>query len=169
MFNSTMKKTTILMFLTTLFLFANCEESRNYEPLRKIDGTWRITRFRYVDYQTQKDSTATPANALLTFSPCSKNDNSRPSNCKLTYQSGNVSLPFTFQVTADDRLSINGDTYTGPLQEEFRQAEQVLNGGYQILELTDKYFSITSNKDCNVTAGQPQSCRYRVEIVGTKQ
>jgi uncharacterized protein (DUF2345 family) len=58
--------------------------------------------------------------------------------------------------------------YTGPQQNEFRQAEMVLNGGYQILDLTDNVLQITSNKHCDVTAGQPESCRYRVEILAEK-
>lgn len=157
------------MFLSSILLFANCEDSQNYRPLRDINGSWRITRFRYVDYQNNKDSTAIPPNTLLIFNLCTKEENKQPSNCKMTYQSGSLSLPFTFQVTDNDRLSINADTYTGPLQTELRQTEKVLNGGYQILQLDDKLLRITGDKDCTVNAGQASTCRYRVEIEAARQ
>jgi hypothetical protein len=163
------KKTKILLFLSSLFVFANCEESQNYKPLRSINGEWRITRFRYTDYQSQKDSTTIPQNATLIFNLCTKQENKQPSNCKMTYQGGGVSLPFTFQVTDNDRLAINGDTYRGSLQREFRQAERVLNGGYQILRLDDNLLRITGDKDCTVNAGQASTCRYRVEIEAVRQ
>ena len=164
-----MKVGKFVMFLSSLFVFANCEESQNYKPLRSINGEWRITRFRYTDFQTQKDSTTIPQNATLIFNLCTKQVNKQPSNCKMTYQGGGMSLPFTFQVTGNDRLAINGDTYRGSLQREFRQAERVLNGGYQILQLDDNLLRITGDKDCTVNAGQASTCRYRVEIEAVRQ
>jgi hypothetical protein len=158
----------ILILLPFLFLLAACEESQNYAPLRKIDGVWKISSLRYHDTKTNKDSLVYPQNATLTFNLCSKEENKRPSNCGLTYDAAGVSFPFTYQVTDDDRLSMNGGVYTGPLQQEFIQTEKVLNGGYQIQRLDNDRLTLYGQKDCDVTVGRPEQCRYHVEIDAVK-
>jgi hypothetical protein len=158
----------VLTLLACLFLFATCEESQNYAPLRKIDGVWKISSLRYYDITTNKDSLVYPQNATLTFNSCTKEENKRPTNCGLTYDADGVSFPFTYQVTDDDRLGINGGIYTGPLQREFIQTEKVLNGGYQIQRLDNERLILFSRKDCDATTGRPEQCRYQVEIDAVK-
>jgi uncharacterized lipoprotein NlpE involved in copper resistance len=157
-----MKARNLLALLATVFSLTNCDSSRDFEPLRKLDGTWKITRLRYVDNQTGRDSVAmAPAATSLTFSACSEKQNNQPSNCKLTYKTPEGSLPFTFQVQSDKVLTINGDRYTGPLQKQFRNAETVLAGSYQIVQLDNENLRLTGDKGCG---GTPLTCRYRIEI-----
>ncbi|WP_375415828.1 hypothetical protein [uncultured Hymenobacter sp.] len=157
-----MKARNLLALLALILFLTNCEDSQNYQPLRKIDGTWKITRLHYVDTETGSDSVVTePAATFLVFSACSKNQNKQPSNCKLTYQTPEASLPFTFQVTGNESVAINGDRYTGPLQKQFRDAETVLAGSYQIVQLDDENLRLTGDKGCG---GIPEKCRYHIEI-----
>lgn len=164
-----MKINFILPLLAATVLLTNCENSQNYHPLHEIDGTWKITRLHYVDKQTGIDSLVSPVSTFLVFDVCTKNANKMPSNCKMRYQIPEYSLPFTFQVTDNNTLGINGDRYTGPFQQEFRRTEEVLNGGYQIAQLDNNTLRLIGDKLCNVTVGQPRTCRYYMEIDAEKE
>lgn len=157
-----------LTFLAAIFLLASCE-SQNYRPLRTLTGVWKITRLHFVDTTTGKDSLVAPVSTSLSFNLCTKELNKTPSGCDLVYLAPGASLPFTYQVTGNNTLSINGDRYTGPLQNEFRRVEFILSGGYQIVQLDNNNLRLIGDKLCNVTSGQPNTCRYHLEIDAVKE
>ncbi|CAN5905341.1 hypothetical protein BH24BAC1_BH24BAC1_34310 [soil metagenome] len=159
-----MKALPTLLFLTAVFLFTGCEESQNYRPLHKINGDWHIQRLRYVDRQTGKDSTATPTGDHLIFNLCTKEMNKQPTVCEGSYQvegEGFV-FPLTYQVTSNETLYIQGKSVPAGVTAQYRRIEDVLAGGYDIVQLDDTHLSLVSEKECQVSP--PGSCRYRVEI-----
>ena len=126
---------TPLAFIVSVFVVLACGND-NTKLLSRIDGRWQVKTATYLG-GLGRDSTATLANAFLTFDPCSASTNGgSPSNCQAQYIVNNQAFGFTYQATNDGK-----SLYISPTSQmsnaSYREVADKIAGSYEILTLSD--------------------------------